>query len=359
MKTTASLCPIFWKHLVIMDENQISPCCVYRGEGLPLKKNETVSEAYAGEYFSSLRQKSLIGEKISGCWKCYEAEVATQESPRLKALAQWPNDQDFKVGIESVEIHLGNLCNLKCRGCNSMSSSRWISEEKSQGMIPYKNEVTHLSLESLDLKWSSIRHIKILGGEPFLIQQHEELLEKILSQGDPEQISLLYATNGTTRVSSFVLKAWEKMKEVEIGFSIDGLKEKNDDFRVGSSWQNIIENVQWFKESSSKSKMEFSFHTVVNNYNIYDIPEMDQWLMGQFPDFWMTKDCLIDPDWLNIRHLPEPEKVKLITRYENLVSASVGRKYKNAYAKIAHFLKTQPSGDWTLFTTMHERLHQR
>ncbi|HRO68247.1 MAG TPA: twitch domain-containing radical SAM protein [Pseudobdellovibrionaceae bacterium] len=352
-----SFCPLLWSHLVLKKNQPVIPCCSYTGAGVVMPEGSAAAAALDSDYFQELRAKARRGEKIAGCHRCYASEVASGESNRTTAIRDFPFDPSAEAKLRSVELNLGNLCNLRCRGCNSSSSSKWVADEIKLGMTPAGGKELQTQPSSiLDGYWRDLRHLKLLGGETFLNPEHEVLLKNLLEKADPRSISLFYSTNGTVRVSPFVLQAWEHFEKVEISFSVDGFKEKNDRFRQGSRWQEVIENMHWYLQNTQRAKMEWTIHTVVNMSNVDEIDLIDDWLLSEFPDFWLTKDCLIEPDWLNIRHLEPTEKTRLLEKYRALGAAHSSRKRKRGYLNIAHFLATQPQGEIDKFREMNEKL---
>lgn len=89
------------------------------------------------------------------------------------------------ITVESLEIHVSNHCNLSCRGCSH------ISPLEKEEFLDEKN--AYLVLEKL----SSVLHckvIRLLGGEPTLNNNLENIVSKIKKIGISDEISI--PTNG-------------------------------------------------------------------------------------------------------------------------------------------------------------------
>ena len=82
---------------------------------------------------ADLRNKFLAGEKPTECKRCWDEEDAGINSKRISFAEHFSGDDTIpdtlftdpvtEKNIQYVDLKLGNVCNLKCRICNSMSSS--------------------------------------------------------------------------------------------------------------------------------------------------------------------------------------------------------------------------------------------
>lgn len=341
---SSSFCALLWMHAAVRPGGRVQPCCRFQEDGTTLKENETLQDALESPRFQEIREKMLRGEEIPGCRQCIQEEKLQARSKRMAINEDYRALWEPTPRLRYVEFPLGNLCNLKCRGCHSSWSTKWAADEIKLG-IPEEFIVKRWenSTDLLDGSWSELRIIKILGGEPFLAPNHESFLEKIDRYGDISKVSLHYASNGTQRPSPFVLGIWKKLKHLSIDFSIDGLREKNDYFREGSRWREVIENIHWFRENVAPENRAFEIHSVVNAYNIHDVFEIDEWLSAEFPEFFLTKACLTDPPVLAIQNLPNDEKEKLIRYYADCEKKPrLTNARRRWYRAFQNFLKQPP-----------------
>jgi MoaA/NifB/PqqE/SkfB family radical SAM enzyme len=149
-----------------------------------------------------------------------------------------------------IDLKLGNICNLKCRICGSWSSSKWAKEEIDY--VPGIDRKTHLAYKYLkdgawpresEVFWDNlktllpnIKYFEFTGGEPFLIEQHFELLRYAVEQGYSKNIEIHYNTNGTVFPEQAEL--WNNFKHVEIAFSIDNVGARFEYERYGADWKS-------------------------------------------------------------------------------------------------------------------------
>jgi sulfatase maturation enzyme AslB (radical SAM superfamily) len=357
MKKNRWPCALPWVHLRQNSDGHFSPCCNFVENPSSLPQGVSYREAFHSDFFRGLRESFLKGKDIPQCSRCVIREKSGSESMREKSLHEFGEAWNANPEIRYLELNLGNLCNLKCRGCDSSSSSKWIQDEIKMGISPSRE--FEFRLEDLDHSLVSLEKVKILGGEPFLSPKHQLLLQKLDSEKGIENISLQYSTNGTVRVSENVLKIWEKAKSLSISFSVDGKGEQNDLFRDGSHWNEWIENIRWFEKNVKNSQIDFTFHTVVNIYNIFSIEELDNFLSSEFPNFWLTKDCLVSPSWLDIRNLPKEIKRECSEKFSGLAQKYQHvRKRWQSYSYIEKFLQESANDTFLSFARKHLELNR-
>ena len=201
------------------------PCCLAHQEitdenGIKYDLKQTnLQTIYNSKYMQTLRQQFRAGEKPATCQRCWDEEAAGRDSKRiysrirLKELykqVDWQNDTPDQLWF--VDLKLGNICNLKCRICGSWSSSKWAAEEMDylpkgadkkkhiaytwlkQGKWPEESPDFWDNLKTL---LPNIKYIEFTGGEPWLIEEHWELLKYAVDTGDSKHIDIHYNTNAT------------------------------------------------------------------------------------------------------------------------------------------------------------------
>ena len=89
------------------------------------------------------------------------------------------------ITVESLEIHVSNHCNLSCRGCSHISpleKKEFLNEENMYLVLKKLSSVLHCKV------------IRLLGGEPTLNCNLENIVSKIKKIGISDEISI--PTNG-------------------------------------------------------------------------------------------------------------------------------------------------------------------
>ena len=281
------------------------PCCMAHDEitdesGKKYDLNETnLEEAYHSEYMQNLRRQFRAGEKPETCNRCWEEEDAGRDSKRihsqvrLKELYEqvdWANDNPDQLWF--VDLKLGNICNLKCRICGSWSSSKWAEEQLAympkdinkkepgaytwlkQGAWPRKTETFWDNMREL---LPNIKYFEFTGGEPWMIEEHWDLLAYAVETGHSKHIDIHYNTNATQWPKDVSL--WKDFGRVDIAFSIDNVGDRFEYERYGAKWDRaneIIDATHILKETSVKN-ITTQLCFTINIQNVYYIDELLAW----------------------------------------------------------------------------------
>jgi MoaA/NifB/PqqE/SkfB family radical SAM enzyme len=151
-----------------------------------------------------------------------------------------------------LDLKLGNICNLKCRICGSWSSSQYATEEitwtdpsdRKQSMAyqmlragawPRENQNFW---QEIDQCLTDIRYIEFTGGEPFMIDEHFDMLQGIVDRGIAHQVEIHYNTNGT-HFPERGPDIWRHFKTVEIAFSVDDIGARFEYQRTNAAWLDL------------------------------------------------------------------------------------------------------------------------
>lgn len=283
------------------------PCCLAIDEipdnlGRKYDLNKTdLQTIYNSAYMQSLRQQFRAGEKPNTCKLCWDEEAAGRTSKRiysqirlkeLYAKVDWQNDLPNQLWF--LDLKLGNICNLKCRICGSWSSSKWAAEELEympkdfdkkqhiayqwlkQGAWP-RNKDTNF-WDNLKQLLPDIKYLEFTGGEPWLIQEHFDLLEYAVEQGYSKNIDIHYNTNATQMPDEFEANIWREFGRVDIAFSIDNVGARFEYERYGAKWElanKIIDYVHYSQTTMPNITTQLCF--TINIQNVYYLDELLEW----------------------------------------------------------------------------------
>lgn len=262
---------------------EVGPCCL--ADHVQLNSDNTIGNFWNDPFLVNLRKENLEQHSIPyACRQCKEIEVTGAESRRTQHLKFYSDNELNRPGIRMLDIHLPNLCNLRCTICGPQDSSSWIADAEKLGrVIPVeyrytkqiKYDVTGLTIPD------TIETVKFWGGEPLLDELHADVLEKLDTLGLLKNVRVIYNTNGTTRVSKRVLELWSRAQLVELYFSIDDVGARSDYQRFGSSWTEINNNLAWFATQMPHNHL-FYVMCSVGALNIYNLPEVINWKRENF-----------------------------------------------------------------------------
>jgi MoaA/NifB/PqqE/SkfB family radical SAM enzyme len=307
MELPNTICMLPWISIETSPIGTARPCCMALDEitdanGKKMDLNQTTVEIiYKSAYMQTLRQQFRSGHKPETCKRCWDEEAAGRNSKRLNSKIRlkellptidWQNDSPDQLWF--LDLKLGNICNLKCRICGSWSSSKWAAEEL-EYIDDKQNKKQHLAYQWLrqgawprNTKtnfWSNlkellpqVRYFEFTGGEPWLIQEHFDLLEFAAANGYSKNIDIHYNTNATQPIESH-LELFSKFRRVDIAFSVDNVGQRFEYERYGSDWNlanKIIDDTHNAKNTTCKN-ITTQLCFTVNIQNVYYLDELLTW----------------------------------------------------------------------------------
>jgi MoaA/NifB/PqqE/SkfB family radical SAM enzyme len=164
--------------------------------------------------------------------------------------------------ITYAYLETTNYCNLDCSFCN-----------RTDVIGPLK----HMSLDNwgklLDgIKHHPIEEAKLMGmGEPMLHPQFDEVC-RMFKETFPK-CKVIVATNCQYNIND---KFRESLKYIDMLYlSIDGYEENYERDRAPAKWKKLIRFLDQF-ESVDRHDCDVVVNYVVNAYNVYDIPKIDE-----------------------------------------------------------------------------------
>jgi len=369
MALPEKICILPWISIETSPIGTARPCCLAKDEityydekGNEQKynlKTHTLEEIYHSRYMQILRRDFLYGHKPATCQRCWDEEAAGRVSKRMNSrirLKEYYDNVDWNNlnpdQLWFIDLKLGNICNLKCRICGSWSSSKWAKEEIDY--VPGIDRKTHLAYKFLqdgawpresDVFWDNlktllpnIKYFEFTGGEPFLIEQHFELLRYAVEQGYSQNIEIHYNTNGTVFPEQAEL--WANFKHVEIAFSIDNLGPQFEYERYGADWIEVQDNLRRFNELRS-AKISTQLCTTMNIQNVYYLPELCDWITTQTFDH-IYFNMLHDPWHMCISKMT-PQAQELVI--DRLTTHEFSPKHRAEILRIVKFINNGEGSD--------------
>ena len=310
------VCSALWSHARMSVEGTVLPCCRWEADNKDNSKapkiQDGIQSAIDSDYFNSIRERMLAGEQLSECRQCIDEERHGTPSMREQLNDRYGQYIGKKPKLRYIELAFSTHCNLACRMCNESFSSKWklINNPK----LTVDTSIEAFDLENYDVDLSELDMIKVVGGEPFLSKNHYEYLDKLINQSNnPENVTLIYYTNGTIFPNKNIIDYWKKLKKVHIAVSVDAYGTLNDYLRPGSSWKKINETIEKFKNIEDVN-LTMGAHSVITSLNILQLPKLIEWIVQTFGSL---NDGFFDvaryPEHLSVAHLADEEKDKIRT----------------------------------------------
>lgn len=375
-----SFCPLPWTHISIRTNGIYRVCCSSGGKGILRDKNNKPFHALTAKWddvincdlMKSIRRDMLAGKWPDSCIQCKTVFKKNKKSRNiserllLQSALEHKNYPSYnraknittedgclnkKNSIGSLDIRLGNHCNLKCITCNPTESNKWYNDivKISNNNFFYSNGIKVQLFKNSNNKWTdnlfgwsksdllqkqiynnikNLKKIHLAGGEPFLIEAHYKILKQFIERGAAETVTLYYHSNITVLPDS-VLEMWKKFKKVIINASCDGIGSVNDYVRFPSKWKQIEANLE--KLDSLDGNYNVTIQATISILNIWHLPKFLIYIMRKnfkrvgvspSPDILFAQP-LNEPIFLNVNILTDEAKrniKKVFANYMKCVS---------------------------------------
>lgn len=362
-------CVLPWVSIEASPIGTVRPCCLADDEILDNDGNKfelstaNFSDIQNSNHMRRLREQFIAGERPQTCRKCWNEERGGRTSKRMHTLDRLKHsiaDTEWTTEAKPLmflDLKLGNICNLKCRICGSWSSSQFATEEINQlpreqqksshayqmlraGAWPRENQQFWQQIDSV---LTDIRYIEFTGGEPFMIDEHFDMLQGIVDRGIAHQVEIHYNTNGTQWPERGEA-IWKHFKTVEIAFSIDDVGERFEYQRSNASWQEVCANLDRFRDLKECHKnIVLQICTTVNIFNVRYLDQVAQWIDKNKESFnFVYWNMMHDAWYFSIATLPDTAKAAIT---EHLRSADVPPQYREEFDRIIDFMNTGASTD--------------
>ena len=375
-------CVLPWVSLETSPIGTVRPCCLADDELVDNTGNKfNLSQASFQDIQNSrdmqqLRQEFINGKQPKTCRKCWNEESAGRTSKRMHTLDRLkhmlPNESwtvDAKP-LMFLDLKLGNICNLKCRICGSWSSSTFATEELAQ-LDTNENKKANHHYQMLRLGawprenqqfWNEIagiadqiRYIEFTGGEPFMIQEHFDMLQDLVDRGLAGNIEIHYNTNGTQWPGQ-AEQIWRHFKIVEIAFSIDDIEGRFEYQRSNAIWTEVVDNIAKFRKLRDRYKnIQLQICCTINIFNVYYLEIIAHWIMQQQMDF-IYWNMMHDAYYFSIASLSARAKQVIA---QQLKSAQVPKKIKEEFGRVIEFMNNGTSLDGTQMNNEIARLDRK
>ena len=319
-----SYCAAPFRHIVYRSDGRTKPCCMWDDSAWDAKRDQTWgirapmanNDPFNHKWMQSLRTAMLSNEKVSGCNECYLRESAGYSSLRHSFNQIYGRPAD--ANLRYVEFNLGNLCNLKCRMCDSWSSSKWIADEIALGIEPVPLTRPNIKMVRADL--STIDKLRFVGGEPTLEQSvMVAVLERILELcGSLSHLEVSITTNCVILLDDKLIKLLSACKQVDLQCSIDGVGKINDYQRTGSDWATLLDNLVWYQRNLSDN-FKLVILTSWSIINANDAVGFLGFVIDKLPRYYVWGHLVRDPAYLQINNIPRSAKLNIAARLNSWV----------------------------------------
>jgi uncharacterized Fe-S cluster-containing radical SAM superfamily protein len=337
------------------------PCCDSQKEFTDIDlKSTNIDDAFNSDEYKKLRMDMINDVENDYCKACYDLEKQDIKSSRDKwnehhkvhfyRIKETITKTDFSGEVSpdfvSLDLRPSNICNFKCRTCNDAFSTKWQEEKadfyKTNEIIEKVSSVNKINFK---LNQDSIKNIEILyfaGGEPFVLEEHFELLESIK---DKKNISIMYNTNLSILKykGKTIFERLMDFRNVHFSISIDGLNEIGEFVRTGFDTKVFKENLLVLKSAIDHYKnISYDFQytcSVLNSFNFFEFLEE----LGEEQEL-INFHYVQYPFWYNTINF-DIAKNNTIELFEKNIKNIKSEKLKNSILQYLEYLKNSKVSD--------------
>lgn len=335
------------------------PCC--KSDIYPDKSNITFDEWwYEDKDLKELRD-GLLNKEVTPiiediCAPCRVPESQGVKSYRQHILEAF-KDLDAAVALNQIIksyqktqfamlpagqrlFHLkvrgfGNQCNLKCYMCYPVNSSSRITEmkkaepesiniffrssknpheqlEKARKVVLDIDAEKSRVYEAIESVSSNISQLNLAGGEPVMIEEYYNLMDKFIERGDAQEISIFMNSN-LSRLGfkdKNILDYIDKFKKFTIHASIDDIYERDGWIRYPSNFDKVLENYRILK---SYSNIEMGVNVTWSILNVANAENILNFFRKNNMELNTNLNFVNSPIELNVKNYPFKED--LIKKY--------------------------------------------
>lgn len=363
-------CPVPWLSLGINNNGDYRMCvqaaanrkvrgvCKDSDDKTMRIEDTSLADARNSEIMKETRRDMIAGKRSEHCTRCNKEDDSGSQSRRWVDMNRYWNEFDVDDAIANtkedgtidtkeyplldLDIRMDNTCNLKCRMCGPTESHQWYTEwMKTTGYTGFKSYGHRVALEmdgsrakikgDNPYQWTErvdvadilqkdapeLKQMFISGGEPLIIQQNFELLQKYIDSGTAHNMELDYNTNFTS-IPQRVLDQWKHFKQVNVGGSVDAIGPINNYIRHPSKWEQVTKNIHKLDTESSNNVncwLTFTWQIL----NVLNVTDLIEWILEQnFYKFnrYSQSPCFTyhpvhNPLHYSVTSLPKSTKIKV------------------------------------------------
>lgn len=336
--TNKQFCPMPWTGLMYNFDGTVKNCIRSAGP-LGNIKDQPIEQILVGN--NQPRQQKIVDQQpVPTCHTCYDLERDKKGfdhiSDRIfyiRELKSTPVDT-YQVGnfdLQTVDVRWTNLCNFACVYCTPEFSSRWSEELKIRHNVPDQPQLANFKNYVYDHA-NQLKHVYLAGGEPLLMKENLTLLEKL----NPST-NIRINTN-LSKVDTRMFEAVCEFPNVHWTVSVESMVDEFEYIRFGGQWTDFLDNLKIIK--SLDHKISFNMLWFLLNYDsVFDCVDYLKELGFHNNSFIIG--ALLNPDYLNIRHLPDNVLNLLTLKLQTRIDQNPGYLLEDSYRNMLHYI-TQP-----------------
>lgn len=250
--------------LFLETNGTIRTCC--SGHALGNIRTESVADIFSSPKYIEIKAEIDAGRPhATYCETCVDMEARSGHSLR----DYYRNfTTDGTRTIRQIDIRWSNVCNLSCRMCSPVYSSDWAKRLN----VPIENtrrDYYTVVLDTITQHQHTIEQVDLLGGEPLMQRQNEQLLE-LLS----DDVAINVVTNLSIPLeNNRIYQLLKNKSRVKWFISLDHIGDRLEYIRHNADWHRIQHNIDLLRQDFSS----IAISTTYSVWNALDLREIYAW----------------------------------------------------------------------------------
>jgi radical SAM protein with 4Fe4S-binding SPASM domain len=314
-----TFCMLPWIHLHAWPDGRAYPCCLgVAKHPVGNFKEKSMREIWNDEPMREMRRNMLADQPCKECGDCYEQESAGFASMRNNSNKNFGQridivDQTLPDGslpnfkLHYWDVRFSNICQLKCRSCGSIFSSRWYDDDIKLWGKELRPRVQFAGRHEDDVWEQMQEHVPHLdqiyfaGGEPLIMEEHNRILKLLIEKGNT-RVKLIYNTNlnELNYKKESVLELWKHFPSVCVAASLDDMGDRAEIIRSGTNWNKVEQNIRDLKRECPH--VDFMISPTLSMMNIWNFTRFHR---------YMVESGFIQPKDFNLNILQSPNNYRI------------------------------------------------
>lgn len=334
--TNPYFCPMPWTGLMYNFDGNVKNCIRSSGT-IGNIKDAPITNIVLGNTNILTQNRIVSDTAVPTCHTCYNLEhgkkgldIISDRKFYIRELKQVGLDT-YRAGnfnLQTIDVRWSNTCNFACTYCGPEFSSRWADELGVKQAVPTDTQRQQFK-DYIFENAGKLKHVYLAGGEPLLMKENLELLDLL----DPK-VNLRINTN-LSKVDTKVFERICEFENVHWTISVETIEDEFEYIRYGGKWADFMDNLNLLKGGH---KITFNMlHFLLNYKSIFGCVDF---LKSQgFHNNAFVIGALLEPEYLNIRHLPDSvlQSVKIIL--EERINAGPGYLLEDSYRNMLHYIE--------------------
>lgn len=304
-------------------------------------QEKSIENIVNGVKNTSTKFNMIINEPGPRCHPCYNLEknqnsfeIISDRVFYLRELKSIPLDtyaQPNTFNLHTVDVRWSNVCNFSCVYCSPEFSSKWANELNIDIKTP--NDFKKEEFKDYIFRHvTQLKHVYLAGGEPLLMKENLEFLQ-LLKEKNPN-VNLRINTN-LSKVDTRIFDLVCEFKNVHWIISVESIEEEYEYIRYGGKWTDFLDNLNIVRNLDHKVSFNM-LHFILNYQSIFNC--VDYLKSLGFHNNSFIVGTLSNPEYLNIRHLPDSMLNFVKEELAKRINESPGFLLENGYRNVLDYI---------------------